>query len=71
MEVNLLSSFVPNPFTTAMTAKEMPTGINPHSIAAAPVPSFRNRRTIAIMSATMRGISEGPVKIEQFDFAFS
>jgi hypothetical protein len=67
----LLSSFVPSPFTTAMMAKEMPAAVNPHSIAAAPVPLFRNRRTIAIMSATMRGISEGPVKIVQFDFAFS
>jgi hypothetical protein len=53
----------------AMMAREMPAAMNPHSIAVAPVSSMRNRRTIAIMSATLRGISKEPVKFEQFGVA--
>jgi hypothetical protein len=70
IEVNLVLSFVPSPFTMAMMAREMSAAINPHSIAVAPVSSLRNRRTIVIMSATLRGISKEPVKLEQFGAAF-
>jgi hypothetical protein len=36
IEVNLVFSFVPRPFTTAMIASAIPAAINPYSIAAAP-----------------------------------
>jgi hypothetical protein len=36
IEVNLVFSFVPRPFTTAMIARAIPAAINPYSIAVAP-----------------------------------
>ena len=46
MEVNLVLSFVPSPFTTAMMASEMPAAIRPYSMAVAPDSSARNARSI-------------------------
>ena len=38
----MVFSFVPRPFTTAMTAIEMPAAIRPYSMAVAPDSSRRN-----------------------------
>ena len=42
IEVKVLPSFVPRPFTAAMIASEIPAAIRPYSIAVAPDSSFRN-----------------------------
>lgn len=42
MELNLLLSLVPSPFTAAMIASAMPAAIKPYSIAVAPVSSRQN-----------------------------
>jgi hypothetical protein len=39
---NVVLSWVPRPFTTAMIATEMPAAIKPYSIAVAPDSSDRN-----------------------------
>ena len=44
IEVNLVFSFVPRPFTTAMIASAIPAAINPYSIAVAPDWSAQNLR---------------------------
>jgi hypothetical protein len=49
IEVNLVFSLAPMPFTTAMMTSEIPAAINPYSIAVAPVSSAQNFRTNAIM----------------------
>jgi hypothetical protein len=51
IEVNLVFSFVPRPFTTAMIASAIPAAINPYSIAVAPDWSAQNLRA----NVTMRG----------------
>ena len=51
IEVNLVFSFVPRPFTTAVIASAIPAAINPHSIAVAPDWSAQNLRA----NVTMRG----------------
>jgi hypothetical protein len=48
IEENLVLSFTPIPFTTAMIAREMPAAINPYSMAVAPDSSARNRRMVCI-----------------------
>jgi hypothetical protein len=42
MEVNLLLSLEPMPFTTLMIASEIPAAIKPYSMAVAPVSSRKN-----------------------------
>jgi hypothetical protein len=42
IEVNLVLSLVPSPFTTAIIASAMPAAISPYSMAVAPVSSARN-----------------------------
>jgi hypothetical protein len=44
IEVNLVLSLVPSPFTIAMIASEMPAAIRPYSMAVAPDWSARNLR---------------------------
>jgi hypothetical protein len=39
IDVNLVLSLVPSPFTTAMIASAMPAAISPYSMAVAPVSS--------------------------------
>jgi hypothetical protein len=51
IEVNLVFSFVPRPFTTTMIASAIPAEINPYSIAVAPDWSAQNLRA----NVTMRG----------------
>jgi hypothetical protein len=51
IEVNLVFSFGPRPFTTAMIANAIPAAINPYSIAVAPDWSAQNLRA----NVTMRG----------------
>jgi hypothetical protein len=46
IEVNLVLSFVPSPFTTAIMAREMPAAISPYSIAVAPDSSAKNLRRV-------------------------
>ena len=48
IDVNLVLSLLPNPFTTAMMASELPAAVNPYSIAAAPESSAMNLRTVFI-----------------------
>ena len=48
IEENLVLSFTPMPFTTAMMASEIPAAINPYSIAVAADSSARNRRMVCI-----------------------
>jgi hypothetical protein len=45
MEVNLVFSLVPMPFTMLMIASEMPAAIKPYSIAVAPFSSRKNFRS--------------------------
>ncbi len=42
IDVNLVLSLVPSPFTTAMMASEIPAAIRPYSMAVAPDSSARN-----------------------------
>ena len=42
IEVKVLPSFVPRPFTAAMIASEIPAAIRPYSIAVAPDSSLAN-----------------------------
>jgi hypothetical protein len=42
IELNLVLSLVPRPFTDAMIAMEMPAAISPYSMAVAPVSSRKN-----------------------------
>jgi hypothetical protein len=49
IDVNLVLSLVPNPFTAAMIASEIPAAIKPYSIAVVPDWSAQNFRTNAIM----------------------
>lgn len=42
IDVNMPLRFVPNPFTAAMIAIEMPAAISPYSMAVAPLSSARN-----------------------------
>jgi hypothetical protein len=49
IDVNLVLSSVPSPFTAAMMASEMPAAINPYSIAVAPDSSAMNFRKISFM----------------------
>jgi hypothetical protein len=44
IEVNLVLSLVPSPFTIAMIVGEMPAAISLYSMAVAPDPSARNLR---------------------------
>ena len=46
MEVNLVLSLVPSPFTTAMMASEIPAASKPYSMAVAPDSSARNARSV-------------------------
>jgi hypothetical protein len=50
--VNLVSSLVPRPLTTAMMASAIPAAIKPYSIAVAPVWSAQNFRTNVIMGGS-------------------
>jgi hypothetical protein len=56
IDENLVLSFTPIPFTTAMIASEIPAAINPYSMAVAPDSSARNRRMV--VSST---IAAGPI----------
>ena len=49
IEVNLVLSLEPSPFTVAMIASAMPAAINPYSIAVAPDSSARNALMVLIM----------------------
>jgi hypothetical protein len=49
IEVNLVFSFVPIPFTTDMMTSAMPAASSPYSMAVAPDWSAQNLRTVAIM----------------------
>jgi len=42
MEVNLVFSLAPKPFTTLMMTSEIPAAIRPYSMAVAPVSSRKN-----------------------------
>lgn len=46
IEVNLVLSLVPSPFTTAMMASEMPAASRAYSMAVAPDSSARNARSV-------------------------
>jgi hypothetical protein len=48
MDVNLVLSFAPSPFTTTIMASAMPAAIKPYSIAVAPDSSARNLRMVFI-----------------------
>jgi hypothetical protein len=48
IEVNLVLSLVPSPFTTAMIARAMPAAISPYSMAVAQFSSARNLRMVLI-----------------------
>jgi hypothetical protein len=48
IEVNLVLSLAPSPFTTEIIASEMPAAIRPYSIAVAPVSSRKNLEIICI-----------------------
>ena len=48
IEVNLVLSLEPSPFTAAMMASAMPAAISPYSMAVAPDSSPRNRRMVVI-----------------------
>jgi hypothetical protein len=50
MELKVVFSFVPVPFTTAMIATEMPAASRPYSIAVAPDSSFKKSRYITSIS---------------------
>jgi hypothetical protein len=50
IEVNLVFSLVPRPFTTAMMASEMPAAIRPYSMAVAPVSSAKDARSMLVIS---------------------
>jgi hypothetical protein len=54
IEVNLVLSLVPSPFTVAMMASAMPAGISPYSMAVAPDSSERNLRNV-FMAVTCAG----------------
>lgn len=62
IEVNLLLSFVPSPFTAAMIAREIPAAIKPYSMAVAPVSSFKNREIIRMALTAV--LSKRPFWIE-------
>src|SRR6185312_9972532 len=47
---NVVLSWVPRPFTTAMMATEMPAAIRPYSIAVAPLSSRRNSKSFVIVA---------------------
>jgi hypothetical protein len=47
MLLNVVFSFVPRPFTTAMIATEIPAAMRPYSMAVAPHSSFRKRHKLA------------------------
>jgi hypothetical protein len=59
IEVNLVFSFVPRPFTTAVIASAIPAAINPHSIAVAPDWSAQNQPT---MNPQHRRMPPGPCR---------
>jgi hypothetical protein len=48
IEVNLVLSLLPSPFTTAIMASEMPAAIKPYSMAVAPDSSVMNLRRVFI-----------------------
>ena len=54
IEVNLVLSFAPSPFTTEIIASEMPAAIRPYSIAVAPVSSRKNLEIICIAYQPVR-----------------
>jgi len=47
IELNVVLSFVPKPFTVAMIATDIPAAMRPYSIAVAPDVFRRKRRTKA------------------------
>jgi hypothetical protein len=49
IDENVVWSFVPMPFTTAMMATEMPAAIKPYSMAVAPDSSFRKALSFVTM----------------------
>jgi hypothetical protein len=49
IDENVVWSFVPMPFTTAMMATEMPAAIKPYSMAVAPDSSFRKASSFVTM----------------------
>jgi hypothetical protein len=57
IEVNLVLSFVPSPFTTAIIASAMPAAISPYSMAVAPVSSARNLRIVFIRRRWTKGLN--------------
>jgi len=59
IEVNLVLSLVPSPFTTEMIASEMPAAIRPYSIAVAPVSSRKNLEIICIAHQSV-DFTKGP-----------
>jgi hypothetical protein len=65
IDVNLVFSLPPIPFTTAMIASEIPAAINPYSIAVAPVSSVQNFRANAIIRGRCARTSEPPVNIDR------
>jgi hypothetical protein len=54
IEVNLVLSLVPSPFTEAIIASAIPAAIRPYSMAVAPVSSARNFR-MSFMPDVLRG----------------
>jgi hypothetical protein len=48
IEVNLVLSLVPSPFTVAIIARAIPAAISAYSMAVAADSSARNRRTVFI-----------------------
>ena len=46
IDVNLVLSLLPRPFTTAMIASAMPAAIRPYSMAVAPDSSAKNARMV-------------------------
>jgi hypothetical protein len=65
IDVNLVFSLPPRPFTTAMMASEMPAAINPYSIAVAAVSSAQNFRTNAIIGGRRAPSREATVNIDR------
>jgi hypothetical protein len=62
IELKVLFSFVPMPFTTAMIAMEMPAAISPYSIAVAADSSLMNARIFARMGNILASVFKTTVK---------
>jgi hypothetical protein len=66
IDVNLVLTLVPSPFTAAMMTNAMPAAIKPYSIAVAPVSSARNLRKLFISHCRAQVLRPGESKQMKF-----